>query len=445
MGFYAGCATRQPGDPLKPGYNVYSPEQDVELGREAAAEIRKQVDVVNNSNLQNYINRVGKQLASRPEAGDYPYEFTLINDDSINAFALPGGPIFAHTGLIDHASNEAEFAGVLAHEISHVALRHGTSQASKANMIQLPAVLAGAIIGQDSALAQIGQIGLGLGVNAVFLKYSREAEKEADALGARIMAGAGYDPVAMATFFQKLEAQGGGSGGPQFLASHPAPGNRVENVRAEIQTFQQPAQYNAGTGEFPRAKQQVAQLPAPKRTEQAAANAVTPASAGPPAAPRQGGFQQIQGQTFSVAYPNGWETFGGQQSSVLTIAPRQGLVRSAQGNVSLGYGAVLSYYRPRTRRATLQSGTQELIGQLQQGNPGLRVSGGSKNVQVQGSAGMIVNLAGPSPYGGAERNVLLTVARPEGIFYMVFVGPEQGFSQLEPAFEEMLKSIRFRG
>ena len=93
----------------------------------------------------------------------------------------------------------------------------------------------------------------------------------------------------------------------------------------------------------------------------------------------------------------------------------------------------------------MQSGTQELIGQLQQGNPGLRVAGGGRNVQVQGSAGMIVNLAGPSPYGGAERNVLLTVARPEGIFYMVFVGPEQGFSQLEPAFEEMLRSIRFRG
>lgn len=444
MGFYSGCATRQPGDPLKPGYNVYSPEQDVEIGRQVAAEIRKQVDVVNNSTLQNYINRVGKQLASRPEAGDYPYEFTLINDDSINAFALPGGPIFAHTGLIDHAANEAEFAGVLAHEISHVALRHGTSQASKANMIQLPAVLAGAIIGQDSALAQLGQIGLGLGVNSIFLKYSREAEKEADALGARIMAGAGYDPVSMATFFQKLEAQGGGSGGPQFLSSHPSPGNRVENVRAEIQTFQTPTQYAGGTGEFPRMKQQVAQLPAPKRPQQAAANAITPASAGPPAAPR-GGFQQIQGQTFSVAYPNGWETFGGQQSSVLTIAPRQGLVRSAQGNVALGYGAVLSYYRPRTRRATLQSGTQELIGQLQQGNPGLRVSGGSRNVQVQGSAGMIVNLAGPSPYGGAERNVLLTVARPEGLFYMVFVGPEQGFNQLEPAFEEMLRSIRFRG
>jgi hypothetical protein len=438
-----GCATRQPGDPLKPGYNVYSPEQDIQLGKEAAAEIRQQVDVVDNRALQDWVNRIGKQLAARPEAGTYPYEFTLINDDSINAFALPGGPIFAHTGLIDAADNEAEFAGVLAHEISHVALRHGTSQASKANIIQLPAVLAGAIIGQDSALAQLGQIGLGLGVNSVFMKYSREAEKEADALGTRIMAGAGYDPIAMATFFEKLAAEGG-SGGPAFLSSHPNPGNRVENVRAEIQTFQTPAQYTAGTGEFPRMKQQTAQLPPPKKPQQAVANAAA-SSDGAPAPPPRGGFQRLQGRTFSVAYPNGWETFGNQQSSVLTIAPRQGLVRNAQGGASLGYGAVLSYYRPRSGRSNLQGATHELIGQLQQVNPALRVAGNARNVRVQGNPGMIVNLAGRSPYGGAERNVLLTVARPQGLFYMVFVAPEQGFNQLEPAFEEMLRSIQFRG
>ncbi len=437
-----GCATRKPGDPLRPGYNVYSPEQDIQIGKEAAAEVRQQVDIVDNRALQDWVDRIGGRLAAQPEAEKYPYDFTLINDDSINAFALPGGPIFAHSGLIDAADNEAEFAGVLAHEISHVALRHGTSQASKANIVQLPAVLAGAVIGQDSALAQLGQLGLGLGVNSVFMKYSREAEKEADALGARIMAGAGYDPIAMATFFEKLAAEGG-SRGPAFLSSHPNPGNRVENVRAEIQTFQTPAQYSAGTGDFPRMKQLTAQLPPPKRPQQAVANAASP-SAGPPAPPR-GGFQQLQGRTFSIAYPNGWETFGNQQSSVLTIAPRQGLVRSGQGGVSLGYGAVLSYYRPRSGRGHLQSATRELIGQLQQVNPALQVAGNARNVQVQGSPGMIVNLAGRSPYGGPERNVLLTVVRPEGLFYMVFVAPEQGFNQLEPAFEEMLRSIQFRG
>jgi predicted Zn-dependent protease len=189
------CATRNPGDPINPGYNVYSPEQDVEIGRQAAAEVRQQVDIVDNPALQSFVRAVGGRLAQQPEAGEYPYEFTLINERSINAFALPGGPIFIHSGLLEAADTEGQLAGVLAHEISHVALRHGTSQASKASIIQLPAVLAGAAIGDGGALGQLSQLGIGLGLNALMAKYSRSAEKEADALGTRIMMRAGYDPV----------------------------------------------------------------------------------------------------------------------------------------------------------------------------------------------------------------------------------------------------------
>ena len=144
------CATRNPGDPITPGYNLFSKQQDIELGRQAAGEIRQQVDIVNDPELQQYIRDLGSRLARQPEADDYPYEFTLINEPSINAFALPGGPIFIHSGLIAAADNEGQLVGVLAHEISHVALRHGTSQASKAQMIQLPAILAGAVMGQNS-------------------------------------------------------------------------------------------------------------------------------------------------------------------------------------------------------------------------------------------------------------------------------------------------------
>src|SRR5690606_32776504 len=127
----AACATRQPGDPLKPGFNQFSRDQDIDLGRQAAAEIKQQVDVVKNDTLQNYIRGLGLRLARQPEAEDYPYEFTLINEGSINAFALPGGPIFIHSGLLAAADTEAQLVGVMSHEIAHVALRHGTSQASK--------------------------------------------------------------------------------------------------------------------------------------------------------------------------------------------------------------------------------------------------------------------------------------------------------------------------
>jgi predicted Zn-dependent protease len=257
------CAARQPGAPLRPGFNLFSQEQDIQLGREAAAEVRKQVDVVQNSELQSYIAELGSRLSRNPDAGAYPYSFTLVNDPTLNAFALPGGPVFVHTGILAAAENEAQLAGVMAHEISHVALRHGTNQASKANIAQLPAVLAGAAVGQGSTLAQLAQLGIGLGFNSLLLKYSRDAEREADSLGAHLMAQAQYNPIEMARFFEKLEAEGG-SRAPDFLSSHPSPGNRVKNVEAEIRTL--PASsYTEGTGRLARMKALVSQLPPPRK------------------------------------------------------------------------------------------------------------------------------------------------------------------------------------
>jgi predicted Zn-dependent protease len=169
-----GCAARDPGDPLKPGFNLFSKEQDIQLGREAAAQVRQQVQVVSNRELQNYITQIGQRLARQQGADEYPYSFTLVNDPSVNAFALPGGPTFVHTGLVKAAENEAQLAGVIAHEIAHVALRHGTNQASKANLIQLPAMIAGGLAG-NGILGQLAQLGIGLGANSVLLKYSRDA------------------------------------------------------------------------------------------------------------------------------------------------------------------------------------------------------------------------------------------------------------------------------
>ena len=169
----SACAARKPGEPLTPGFNMYSRQDDIEIGRQAAQTVRSEVDVVQDQQLQDYIGSLGRRLAQQPQAGDYPYSFTLIRDDSVNAFALPGGPVFINTGTMAAAENEAQLVGVIAHEIAHVALRHGTSQASKANLTTIPAVLAGSVIGDQSVAAQIGQAGLAVGVNSVLLKYSR--------------------------------------------------------------------------------------------------------------------------------------------------------------------------------------------------------------------------------------------------------------------------------
>jgi len=248
---------------FKPGFNLFSRDQDIQLGKEAAAEIEKQVELVDNAELNAYISAIGSRLAEQPQADKYPYTFKVVNDKTINAFALPGGPTYVNTGLIAAADNESQLAGVLAHEIAHVALRHGTNQASKAYLIQLPALLASQAVGNQTLLGKLAQLGIGLGANSVLLKYSRTAETQADLLGVQIAAQAGYDPAEIARFFEKLEAEGGARA-PQFLSSHPNPGNRKKAIQEEIRYLPQQA-YRADSGQLPRMKAIVARLPAPRK------------------------------------------------------------------------------------------------------------------------------------------------------------------------------------
>src|SRR5438067_10320344 len=216
-----------------PGFNFFSRQQDVQLGQESAAQVRRQMQIVKDPFLNDYVNRVGRKLANTPEAraSGFPFTFEVVADPSINAFALPGGPMFINTGLLKAVDNEAELAGVMGHEMSHVILRYGTNQASKSQMIQLPAVLGSKMAG-GSMMGQLAQLGIGIGANSVLLKFSRGAESQADLLGSHLMAESGYDPIQMAKFFQKLEADGGARG-PQFFSDHPNPGNRQAAIQQE--------------------------------------------------------------------------------------------------------------------------------------------------------------------------------------------------------------------
>src|SRR5438034_8776504 len=215
--------------------------------------------VINDPFLTGYVNRVGKRLANSPEARDsgYPFTFEVVADPSINAFALPGGPMFINTGLLKAVDNEAELAGVMGHEMSHVILRHGTNQASKAQAIQLPLMLGSRVAG-GSMLGRLGQLGIGLGANSVLLKFSRTAESQADLMGSHLMAESGYNPMAMARFFEKLNSQGG-SRTLEFLSDHPNPGNRERAIEEEADRLPQ-RNYSFQTGAFDRMKQAVAQI-----------------------------------------------------------------------------------------------------------------------------------------------------------------------------------------
>ena len=423
---------RNAGDPLKPGFNLYSKQQDIDLGKQAAAMVKQQFQQVQSAELETYVSKIGERLARTPTASSsgFPFSFTLLNYKEVNAFAVPGGPTFIFTGLIKASDSEAEVAGVLAHEISHVVLRHGTHAASKANLIERPA----RIIGVANSLTLLGRlinIGLGVGLNGVFLKNSRTAEAEADALGAHIMSEAGYDPVALARFFEKLEAQGG-PGAPEFLSDHPSPGNRVEAVQAEARTF--PSQrYTSDNRGFESVKVAIAKLPPPPDLRP---KDVVVASAS------ESGSKKLTTPQFSVEYPSTWNVHGDSDSNLLALAPDDGIV-IANGAPAIGYGSVLGYFFTDPGRSSLSEGTGDLIQRLHTVDPGIHESGNQKRAEADSQPALMTRFTSDSPFGGTETDMLLTVARPEGLFYLIFISPEKDWDQTHLMFEHMVQSLRF--
>jgi beta-barrel assembly-enhancing protease len=219
---------------LKPGWNMFSAQQDIEVGQQTSSEAERQLPMLNNSKVDKYLNNLGRKLASHATGEKFPYQFKAVNDRAINAFALPGGFLYINSGVIEAADNEAQLAGVMAHEIAHVALRHGTNQASKAYIAQVPLAILGGAMGSNSTGAVLAQLGAGFAANSVLLKYSRDAESQADMLGTQILYDAGYDPRAMAQFFEKIEVEHKGGYPPAFFSSHPHPENRTGRVDQEI-------------------------------------------------------------------------------------------------------------------------------------------------------------------------------------------------------------------
>jgi predicted Zn-dependent protease len=236
-----------------------SKEEQQKLGLQAAAEVYKQMPVLPDSSPETqYIQQLGKKLvAVIPEQYSWPYQFHVVQQKEINAFALPGGPMFVNVGTITAADNEAELAGVMAHEMSHVYMQHSAKQASKASLTQGIVGVLGGILG-NSTVGNLARTGIQLGVGTVMLKYSRDDEAQADSVGAVIMYKAGYNPQALAQFFEKLQKEsGGGAAGPQFLSDHPNPGNRTAAIAKEIANWP-PEKYANSNTAFARIKQDAA-------------------------------------------------------------------------------------------------------------------------------------------------------------------------------------------
>ena len=253
---------------VKPGWNLFSAQQDVEIGKEVSLQAEQQLSLLDDRKVDSYLGRLGQKLASKAPGEKYPYQFKAVNDTSINAFALPGGFLYINRGTIEAAENEAQLAGVIGHEIAHSALRHGTNQMSKATAMQLPLALLGSAVGSNSIAGLLTQVGANFGAQSILLKYSRDAERQADLVGTQILHDNNYDPRQMVEFFTKLEKESGQSGGRaiEFFSSHPNPQNRITDVTAEVAKMgRRTSIYRNDTAEFREIRKYVRSLPpAPK-------------------------------------------------------------------------------------------------------------------------------------------------------------------------------------
>ena len=269
----------------------------------------------NGRSARGVLDRTAKRLVAviPPDLrhSEFQYTFEVVNVKEINAFALPGGPMFVNRGMIEAAHTDGEVAGVMAHELSHVVLRHGTAQASKASkygMGQVAGAVLGAIIG--GGWGQVVAQGTQLGIGTVFLKFSREYERDADLEGAQIMAAAGYDPNDMANMFQTIQKQAG-SGGPQWLSDHPDPGNRSDYISREAKALRVENPIRT-TREFQQLQAHLKQLPPAPTTEQATRNQKTgrtgTTGAGVPTGrvdPPSSSFQTYtEGNVFRISVPS---------------------------------------------------------------------------------------------------------------------------------------------
>ena len=437
--------------------NNFTPQQDVEIGRKAAAEVRKQYPIITDEAISRYLKTLGDRLVAvaPPELNQsvYEYSFTPVNLKEINAFALPGGPMFVQRGMFEAAASEGEVVGVMAHELSHVLLRHGTANATKAQnpwlqIGQLAGAIGGAVVGgaAGSAIAEGSQFGLG----TVMLRYSRDFEKQADLMGSQLMARAGYDPRSLAHMFETISAESQGGRDPQWLSDHPDPGNRTQYITKEAQSLTiGPAPDTSG---FTTIKPKFAALPPAKSTGELAKRDTARDSLsggsgdGPPTVgtpgqgvqPASAQYRAISGGVFQANIPTNWRTLS--SSTAIKVVPENGYGQ-LNGQTVFTHGVEFGVARPGSR--DLPEATTIWLRAVAQDNPNLRIAGDQQLVKMSQRSALATPLVNASPLGGVERITVYTTFLVNGtLFYYLTVCPEQDLDAMQPAFRQIGQSIR---
>ena len=431
---------------FKPGFNLFSPAQDVQVGKDNVAEIEKQLPLVKDPEIERYVSNLGHHLVEfAPGNTDYPWTFKVVDSQDINAFALPGGFIYVNRGVLEAADSEAEVAGVIAHETGHVIMRHGTHQASQAMLAQMPLAILGGVFGQSGSItAQLAQAGVGLGLGSLMLKNSRSAESQADEVGTYILYTGGYNPHAMAQFFEIIQ-QKYPQRTLQFFSDHPNPENRIKAVDAQIPTLGAEKNWQPDSADFRSMKKRVMALPPPPKAGaqpgiQPASQPAAKAPSAPPPAPSSG-LVQFRGDRFTISHPDNWEVQQGKE--IITLAPKGGIFQDANGGGAQAYGASISSFVP-DKNAKIEDATAALIKSWQQSNPSMRVVSQNR-IKVRGRKGLSTVLENDSPLAGQkETDQLVTVPGRDSVVAVVLVAPKSEFNSYQPTFQKMINSLDVR-
>lgn len=421
------------------------------MGQQSAEQIMRETPMLDDAQIGNYISQLGNKLASKAAGERFPYQFRVVATKEINAFALPGGFLFVNAGAIIAARNEGELAGVMAHEISHAALRHGTHQASQQQLAQMGLGVLGTIFssGENSNMGQaVGMIG-GLGANMLFLRFGRTAEKQADLEGARILAEAGYDPHDMANFFKTLQSEGG-QRVPEMLSDHPDPGNRIQYILAEIPKLPVSPNPVHDTPEFEQTKSRLTGR-APQINAKSQLRRIGPSDPtnlelkNRPARPAAQfkGFK-AEDNSFAIQVPANWDAVPGGGGNYI-FAPNGAYGKmpgQSDDSMMVTHGIFVGVLN--VRQGDLQSATQAFIQRQLETNADFQPVGQMKQTQLAGQQALAAAVAGPSAINGvAEIDITYTTATADGrMFYIVTISPEDEAEIYKAAFQQILNSLR---